>query len=151
MRKSLGSKRKELSPDDIAQLVRWYGEMQENAHSKIFDNAAFGYSTVTIERPQRDEQGEIISDKKGQPKADSSLRDTENIPLGEDIGKYLQREVLPHVPDAWMDESKTKIGYEIPFTRHFYEYTPPRTLAEIDAELQAVNAEIVQLLQEVTE
>ena len=150
MRKSLGSKRKELSPDDIKQLVRWYGEGAENAHSKIFDNAEFGYRTVTIERPQRDEQGAMVCDKKGQPKADASLRDTENIPLREDVGKYLQREVLPHVPDAWLDESKTKIGYEIPFTRHFYEYAPPRPLAEIDAELQAVNAEIVQLLQEVT-
>lgn len=150
MRKSLGSKRKELSPDDIAQLVRWYGEMAENEHSKIFANDEFGYRTVTIERPQRDEKGAIVRDKKGQPKAEASLRDTENIPLGEDVGKYLQREVMPHVPDAWLDESKTKIGYEIPFTRHFYEYAPPRPLEEIDAELQAVNAEIMQLLQEVT-
>jgi type I restriction enzyme M protein len=150
MRKSLGSKRKELSPEDIAQLVQWYGDFEENAHSKIFENAEFGYRTVTIERPLRDEQGEIVRDKKGAPKADASLRDTENIPLKEDVKKYFEREVLPHMPDAWMDESKTKIGYEIPFTRHFYEYSPPRALAEIDAELQAVNAEIMQLLQEVT-
>jgi len=150
MRKSLGSKRKELGPDDIAQLVRWYGEFEENQYSKIFDNEEFGYRTVTVERPLRDEDGEIVRDKKGKPKADTSLRDTENIPLREDVQEYFEREVLPHVPDAWIDESKTKVGYEIPFTRHFYEYSPPRPLAEIDAELKAVNAEIMALLQEVT-
>jgi type I restriction enzyme M protein len=150
MRKSLGSKRKELGTEDIAQLVRWYGEFRENAHSKIFSNEDFGYWTVTVERPLRDEKGEIARDKKRAPKADASLRDTENIPLKDDVNAYFAREVLPHVPDAWIDESKTKIGYEIPFTRHFYEYAPPRPLAEIDAELKAVNAEIVQLLQEVT-
>jgi type I restriction enzyme M protein len=150
MRKSLGSKRKELSPEDIAQLVQWYGDFEENTHSKIFENAAFGYRTVTIERPQRDGQGEIVRDKKGAPKADASLRDTENIPLKENVQEYFEREVLPHVSDAWMDESKTKTGYEIPFTRHFYEYSPPRPLAEIDAELKAVNMEIMALLQEVT-
>jgi type I restriction enzyme M protein len=146
MRKSLGSKRKELSPEDIAQLVQWYGDFEENTHSKIFENAAFGYRTVTIERPQRDGQGEIVRDKKGAPKADASLRDTENIPLKENVQEYFEREVLPHVSDAWMDESKTKTGYEIPFTRHFYEYSPPRPLAEIEA----VNMEIMALLQEVT-
>jgi type I restriction enzyme M protein len=151
MRKSLGSKRKELSPDHIEELVRWYGAFEENDHSKIFDNEDFGYHTITVERPLLNENGEIMRDKKGKAKADSSLRDTENIPLKEDIQSYFEREVLPHVPDAWIDESKTKVGYEIPFTRHFYEYTPPRPLAEIDAELKQVNAEIMALLQEVTE
>ncbi len=151
MRKSLGSKRKELSPGHIDELVRWYGAFEENAHSKIFDNEDFGYHTITVERPLRDENGDIMRDKKSKAKADSSLRDTENIPLKEDIQSYFEREVLPHVPDAWIDESKTKIGYEIPFTRHFYEYTPPRPLVEIDAELKQVNAEIMALLQEVTE
>jgi len=149
MRKSLGKKRKELGEDDIERLVKWYGEFKENKHSKIFKNHEFGYHTITVERPMRDEKGNIIRDKKGNPKADASLRDTENIPLNEDIQKYFQREVLPHVPDAWMDESKTKVGYEIPFTRHFYEYVPPRPLEEIDADLKAVSAEIMQLLQEV--
>jgi type I restriction enzyme M protein len=150
MRKSLGSKRKELGEADIAQLVRWYGEFAAHEYSRIFENADFGYRTVTVERPLRDENGAIIRDKKGAPKADSSLRDTENIPLKDDVQSYFEREVLPHVNDAWMDESKTKIGYEIPFTRHFYEYSPPRPLSEIDAELKAVNAEIMKLLQEVT-
>lgn len=150
MRKSLGSKRKELGESDIAQLVGWYGDFAENAHSKIFENQEFGYRTVTVERPQRDDSGEIIRDRKGAPKADTKLRDTENIPLSEDVQKYFEREVLPHVPDAWIDESKTKIGYEIPFTRHFYEYNPPRPLTEIDAELKAISTEIMELLQEVT-
>ena len=150
MRKSLGSKRRELGPDDIARIVRLYGGMTENEHSKLFDNSDFGYRTITVERPLLKANGEIERDKKGQPKADASLRDTENVPLKEDVQAYFEREVLPHVPDAWIDESKTKIGYEIPFTRHFYQYTPPRPLEAIDADLKAVNAEIMQLLQEVT-
>jgi type I restriction enzyme M protein len=87
---------------------------------------------------------------KGEPEPDAELRDYENVPLGEDVNEYVRREVLPHVPDAWVDESKTKVGYEIPFTRHFYVYKPPRPLAEIDAELKALEAEIQGLLGEVT-
>jgi type I restriction enzyme M protein len=95
------------------------------------------------------ERGEVQK-VKGVPEADSELRDCENVPLGEDVEDYLKREVHPHVPDAWIDESKTKIGYEIPFTRHFYVYQPPRPLAEIDAELKELEAEIQALLGEVT-
>lgn len=86
---------------------------------------------------------------KGAPEPDSELRDYENVPLGEDVEEYLKREVHPHVPDAWIDRSKTKVGYEIPFTRHFYVYTPPRPLTEIDAELKALETEIQALLGEV--
>ncbi len=150
MRKSLGSKRRELAPSDIERLVRLYGRLEENEYSKVFDNSDFGYRTVTVERPLRNAKGHIEHDKKGQPKADASLRDTENVPLKEDVQAYFEREVTPHVPDAWIDDSKTKIGYEVPFTRHFYQYTPPRPLEDIDADLKAVNAEIMQLLQEVT-
>jgi type I restriction enzyme M protein len=88
---------------------------------------------------------------KGQPEPDAELRDYENVPLGEDVEEYLAREVHPHVSDAWIDHSKTKVGYEIPFTRHFYVYEPPRPLAEIDSELQALESEIQGLLGEVTE
>ncbi|MGA5294035.1 type I restriction-modification system subunit M [Streptomyces koyangensis] len=98
----------------------------------------------------RDPEGEVQKIK-GTPEPDSDLRDFENVPLGEDVEDYLKREVLPHVPDAWIDHTKTKIGYEIPFTRHFYVYTPPRPLAEIDAELKSLEAEIQALLGEVTE
>lgn len=93
-----------------------------------------------------DPEGELQTDRKGQPLADTELRDNENVPLGESISDYLKREVLPHVPDAWLDDSKTKIGYEIPFTRHFYRYTPPRPLHEIDADIEAVESEIQGLL-----
>ncbi|MFF7036848.1 type I restriction-modification system subunit M [Streptomyces griseus] len=98
----------------------------------------------------RDPEGEVQKIK-GAPEPDTDLRDYENVPLGEDVEDYLKREVLPHVPDAWIDHTKTKIGYEIPFTRHFYVYKPPRPLAEIDAELKSLEAEIQALLGEVTE
>jgi type I restriction enzyme M protein len=98
----------------------------------------------------RDPEGEVQR-VKGEPEPDPELRDYENVPLDEDVEEYLRREVLPHVPDAWIDHSKTKIGYEIPFTRHFYVYKPPRPLAEIDAELKELETEIQALLGEVTE
>lgn len=151
MRKSLGSKRKELGPADIQRIAGLYTNFEENEYSKIFDNADFGYSTIVVERPQRDEQGNIVKDKKGKPIADVSLRDTENVPLKEDIDAFFSHEVLPHVPDAWIDKSKTKVGYEIPFTRCFYKYESPRPLEEIDSELQQLGREIMELLAEVVE
>lgn len=154
MRKSLGSKRKELGESDINTIVSLYGKFEENDHSKVFDNADFGYSTITVERPLKDESGNLIlgekGKNKGKPQPDSSLRDTENVPLKDDIEAYFKREVLPHVPDAWIDYDKTKVGYEIPFNRHFYKYVPPRPLEEIDADLKAVSAEIMDLLKEIT-
>jgi len=96
---------------------------------------------------ERDESADICHDAKGRPEADSELRDTENVPLKEDIEAYFQREVLPHVPDAWIDHSKTKIGYEIPLNRHFYVYTPPRPLEVIEAEMKALEREIAELLE----
>lgn len=134
MSKSLGDKRNELSDEHIAEITKIYGSFEENNYSKIFDNTDFGYAKVTVERPLRNEKGAIIKDKKG-PKPDASLRDTENIPLKEDIQTYMEREVLPHVPDAWVDESKTNIGYEINFTKYFYEYKPLRSLEEIRADI----------------
>ncbi len=150
MRKSLGSKRKELGEVDIARIARLHGAFEGGEHSKIFDNADFGYHTVVVERPLRDERGEVERDRKGNPKPDPSLRDTENVPLKEDVRTYFAREVLPHVPDAWLDESKTKVGYEIPFNRHFYNYVPPRPLEAIDADLRQLSREIMDLLAEVT-
>jgi len=146
MRKSLGSKRKELGEADIERIVQLYGAFENGKYSKIFANDDFGYRTITVERPLYDAKGKPERDRKGQPKPDASLRDTENVPLREDVSAYVAREVLPHVPDAWVDEEKTKVGYEIPFTRHFYTYTPPRPLDAIDADLQRLGAEITELL-----
>ncbi|TMO36862.1 restriction endonuclease subunit M [Pseudoalteromonas sp. S4488] len=237
MRKSLGSKRKELTPEAIDTIVQTYGQFAENEYSKIFDYKEFGYRRITVERPlklaiypkdelrlealqadkawgkldesvqnavletlaslseekllsrdaflkafiekmngrspqvkltaaqqklivkhlgEHDDEAEVCK-VKGKVEANPDLRDNENVPLTETVTDYFAREVLPHVPDAWIDESKTDpkdgevgiVGYEIPFNRHFYVYEPPRALAEIDADLDAVSAEIMQLLQEV--
>ncbi|GAA2086732.1 class I SAM-dependent DNA methyltransferase [Pseudolysinimonas kribbensis] len=220
MRKSLGSKRKELGTDDIETIVELYGSLNQSDVSKTFKNDDFGYRTITVERPlrlnwaltperwataltakplsslagrvaprarietttdlgaftkqlkqalmdadltltaaqlksllsalsERDDTAPVITNAKGAPEPDPELRDTENVPLGEGIHDYFAREVLPHAPDAWIDESKTRIGYEIPFTRHFYKYVPPRPLEEIDADLERLVREISELLREV--
>lgn len=155
MRKSLGSKRKELSPEHIEDVTRLFGEFQEATRdgvpiSRIFDNQDFGYRTITVERPERDADGKVVlglkGKAKGKPVSDSSLRDTENVPLSEDIDTYFKREVLPHAPDAWIDPDKTKVGYEIPFNRHFYVFKPPRPLAEIDSELKGVTDRILTMI-----
>ena len=156
MRKSLGSKRKELSEDHIAEITRLFGgfveaEADGRPISRIFNNSDFGYRTITVERPLRDEAGKIVlttkGKLKGKPQPDSSLRDTENVPLHEDVNVYFKREVLPHAPDAWIDHEKTKVGYEIPFNRHFYVFQPPRELATIDTELKQCTARILKMIE----
>ncbi|MBL8476047.1 MAG: SAM-dependent DNA methyltransferase [Methyloversatilis sp.] len=192
MRKSLGSKRKEMSESHIALVTRLFGEHAEADMvtaldakgqalgepqlvtrndtppappeggrlkrvpiARIFSNQDFGYTTLTVERPLRDEAGNVVlgqkGKQKGKPQPDSALRDTENVPLGEDIAAYFQREVLPHAPDAWIDEEKSKVGYEIPFNRHFYVFEPPRSLHAIDEELKAVSASIMRMLEGLAE
>ncbi len=159
MRKSLGSKRKELSEAHIDQITRLFGDFVEAEQdgkpiSRIFKNEAFGYRTITVERPLLDEAGKAVVGLKGKAKgkvqADSSLRDTENVPLGEDVEAYFKREVLPHAPDAWIDHDKTKVGYEIPFNRHFYVFQPPRELAVIDAELKLTTDRILEMIKGLT-
>ncbi|MDI1245947.1 MAG: class I SAM-dependent DNA methyltransferase [Rhodoferax sp.] len=177
MRKALGSKRKEMNAEHIADVTRMFGdfveanlvtvmdadgkEMQrviaqygdvlpkapaggsvkEIPVSKIMRIADFGYRTITVERPLLNESGKpVLGDRgklKGKKQPDPSLRDTENVPMTEDVGEYFKREVLPHAPDAWIDEDKTKVGYEIPFNRHFYVFEPPRELSVIDAALKS--------------
>lgn len=191
MRKSLGSKRREMSDEHIdtvtrlfgtfveaelttvfdaegAEVGRWVvpagtrapnvsadGTVKSVPISRIFRNEDFGYTAITVERPMRDEQGRLLlglkGKQKGKPQADSTLRDTENVPLSEDIEAYFKREVLHHTPDAWIDHAKSKVGYEIPFNRYFYVFEPPRDLHEIDGELKAVSANIVRMLQELAE
>lgn len=227
MRKSLGSKRREISPQQIADIVRTYGENVESETSKIFRTTDFGYTTITVERPLQlnwafdaerlplalaakplgalsdesratierlaesspivqstdadafaralkqllvtesisltapqlkallaglsewDHTAPVIRDAKGNPVPDPELRDTENVPLTEDIDDYIAREIAPHLDQFWVDRSKVKVGYEIPFTRHFYRYVPPRSLVEIDADLNKLIAEITGLLADV--
>jgi len=192
MRKSLGSKRKEMSEAHIATVTRLFGDFTEAELvtvtdaaglalsgpqlvtgtdtpptaaeggrlkrvpiARIFKNEAFGYTTITVERPLRDDKGQVVLGVKGKQKGkrqpDSALRDTENVPLTEDIAAYFRREVLPHVPDAWIDEEKSKVGYEIPFNRHFYVFEQPRSLHAIDEELKTVTASIMKMLEELAE
>ena len=156
MRKSLGSKRKELSAAQIEEIARIFGRFEEVRRddgapiSRIFANEAFGYRTITVERPLRDDKGEVVLGAKGKQKgkrqSDASLRDTENVPIGEDVDAYFAREVRPYALDAWIDHEKTKVGYEIPFNRHFYVFKPPRPLAEIDAELKTVTDRILMMI-----
>jgi type I restriction enzyme M protein len=192
MRKSLGSKRKQMGEMHIDTVTRLFGDFTEaelvtvidtagNAQgepqlvtgtdtapdvpeggrlkrvpiSRIFKNEDFGYTTITVERPLKDEAGNVVlglkGKQRGQPQPDSALRDTENVPLDQDIADYFAREVLPHAPDAWIDEAKSKVGYEIPFNRHFYVFEPPRSLHAIDEELKAVTASIMKMFGELTE
>lgn len=185
MRKSLGSKRREMADADIASVTRIFGagvearlatlttaegkvstlvvpegeapprapeggQVKLAPLSRIFRNEDFGYRSITLERPLRDEKGRVVlglkGKQKGRPQPDSALRDTENVPLAEDVQAYVTREVLPHAPDAWIDEEKTKVGYEIPFNRHFYLFEPPRPLAVIDAELELVTTRIMAMI-----
>jgi type I restriction enzyme M protein len=186
MRKSLGSKRKEMSESHIAEVTKVFGSFAEaqlatefdaegkeitrrvvleagkppvvpdggkvkiEPLSRIFPNEAFGYRTITVERPLCDPKGATMfgakGKQKGKPQPDVSLRDTENVPLLEDVETYFRDEVLPYAPDAWINEEKTKIGYEIPFNRHFYVFEPPRPLQEIDADLAEVTVRIKSMI-----
>ena len=155
MRKSLGSKRKELSDAHIDEITRLFGagvaaELDGKPVSKIFKNQDFGYQTITVERPVRDAKGKIVLGEKGKlkgkPQPDAALRDTENVPLTDDVSAYFKREVLPHASDAWIDAEKTKVGYEIPFNRHFYVFEPPRPLAAIDADLKQSTDRILAMI-----
>ena len=147
-RKALGNKRNDISEEDISKITQIYGDFVENEISKIFDNADFGYTKITVERPLLGEDGKPIL-KKGKPEPDVNLRDTENVPLKEDIKEYFKREVLPFAPDAWIDEKKSKVGYEIPFTRYFYKYEAPKPSAEIMAEILELEKELQGSLAEV--
>ncbi|MFQ2879040.1 type I restriction-modification system subunit M [Mycobacterium kansasii] len=163
MRKNLGSKGREIDERSRNRILSLYDEFDDadSDLSKVFTANEFGYWAITVERPLLDEDGKPVKDGKGKPKPDAKKRDTENVPFTyggntagdagreETIKAYVEAEVLPHVPDAWVDTKKTKVGYEIPFTRHFYKYVPPRSLAEIDADLEKQVAKIMELLREV--
>jgi len=147
-RKSLGNKRNDIPLKAINAITKLYGEFKETEISKIFDTADFGYTKITVERPLRDEQGELLL-KNGKKQADKNLRDTENVPLKENIDAYFKREVLPFAPDAWIDKKKSKVGYEIPFTRYFYKYEAPRSTEEIQTEILDIETELQGSLGEI--
>lgn len=150
-RKSIGTKRNDITDACRELIVTAYGEFANGkvygdkngiyCESKIFESVEFGYNKIVVERPQRDEAGNVIL-KRGKPVPDTSLRDTENVPLVQDIDAYFAREVLPYAPDAWIDHSKTKVGYEIPMTRYFYEYQAPETVEDIVARITALEQDI---------
>jgi type I restriction enzyme M protein len=134
MKKSLGSKRKEITDEQRELILKTYSDFKESEISKIFENEFFGYKKVTIEQPLK-ENGVIVKDKKRGVKPDSSLRDNERIPLGVDVDEYFEREVKPHLSESWMDRSKDSVGYEINFTKYFYKYKPLRSLNDLTKEL----------------
>ncbi len=157
MRKNLGDKRVELQPEHIQMIQEMYFSFEENQYSKIFDNEDFGFYQITVHQPEKDEKGNIIKDSKGKPKSDSTLKDTENVPMRKGlvlntlIDEYFKREVLPFAPDAWYDKDKMKIGYEIAFNKYFYQYQPLRSLAEIAADIKQLEQETDGLLKEIVE
>lgn len=150
-RKSIGTKRNDITDACRELIVTAYGEFSNGkvygdkngiyCESKVFESVEFGYNKIVVERPQRDEAGNILL-KRGKPVPDTSLRDTENVPLVQDIDAYFAREVLPYAPDAWIDHSKTKVGYEIPMTRYFYEYQAPEAVEDIVARITALEQDI---------
>lgn len=151
MRKPLGKKRVEFLPEHVVMIEKTFLNFEENEYSKIFDNADFGYAQITVNRPLKDEKGKIVTDSKGKPKPDPKLKDTENIPLKEDIQDFFEREVLPFAEGAWWDNKDTKIGYEINFAKYFYKHQPPRALTDIAKDILAIEQETDGLLKEIIE
>jgi type I restriction enzyme M protein len=151
MRKPLGKKRVEFLPEHIASIENTYLNFEENEYSKIFDNQDFGYAQITVNRPLKDEKGKIVTDSKGKPKPDPKLKDTENIPLKEDIQEFFECEVLPFAPDAWWDEKDNRIGYEINFAKYLYKHQPLRYLSYIAKDILAIEQETDGLLKDIIE
>jgi type I restriction enzyme M protein len=148
MRKNLGEKSNYITEEDSQKIIQTYQNFEENEYSKIFENEFFGYTKITIEQPLR-ENGEVVRKKDGTPKPDSKLRDYERVPLSEDIEQYYSREVEPHLPESWIDFDKNKVGYEINFTKYFYQYKPLRSSKEITTELLELEKESEDLLNQI--
>ena len=158
-RKPIGFKRYDISDECRNMIVKAYGEYKDGAvygdvdgiycETKIFGTEDFGYNKIVVERPQMENGKPVL--KKGKPVADATLRDTENVPLTEDIDVYFKREVLPYAPDAWIDKSKTKVGYEIPMTRYFYKYQAPEKAKNIEKRLAKIESDITKSLKELFE
>ena len=151
MRKNLGSKRNELSKEHIDNITKIYGDFVENEYSKIFENEYFGYRKVTVLQPELNDDGTPKKNKKGEYIPNKKLTDTENIPLQETIEEYMNREVIPFAKYAYIDESKTKIGYEISFTKYFYKYHEPRKTEDIMNEILELDRKLDGVLKELQE
>ncbi|MHA7059557.1 type I restriction-modification system subunit M [Aquimarina sp. M1] len=151
MRKPLGKKRVEFNKDHIRAITDLFLNFENNENSIILDNEDFGYSQITVHRPQRDEKGNIVTDSKKKPKSDTALKDKENIPLKEDIDAFFEKEVLPFAEDAWYNPKETKIGYEINFAKYFYKHKAPRALEQISADIFKIEEETEHLLKEIVE
>lgn len=149
MRKPLGEKRLELLPEHIIKIQELYFAFEENKYSKLFDNTDFGFYQISVHQPERDEKGKIVLDAKGNPKSDSELKDFEKVPMKENIKDYFNKEVLPFAPDAWYDDKKMKVGYEISFTKYFYKHEPLRDLADIEKDIMQLEKETDGLLNEI--
>jgi len=148
LKKNLGNKRYEISDEQKNEILNLYLNFEENELCKIYSNKFFGYTKITIEQPLV-EDGEIVTDKKGNPKPDTKKRDYERVPLEQDIDEYYEQEVKPHLPDSWMDRNKDKIGYEINFTKYFYKYKPLRSLEDITQDLLKLDEEIGGTMKEI--
>ena len=150
-RKSIGYKRYDVTDSCRNLIIKAYGDYQHDkvygdksgiyCKSKIFDKDEFGYNKIVVEQPTIDDNGNPVV-KKGKPVADVAKRDTENVPLSEDIDTYFSREVLPYAPNAWIDKKKTKIGYEIPMTKYFYEYQAPEKVEDIMERIHGIESDI---------
>ena len=151
MHKSLGSKRNELVANHIEEIQKLFFAFEENEFSKIFDNKDFGFYQISIHQPEKDENGNLIKDSKGKFKSDSSLKDSENVPMKDNIDQYFKSEVLTFTPDAWYDKSKIKIGYDIPFNKYFYKYDGLRSLSTIASDILKLEKETDGLLKEIIE
>lgn len=157
MRKSLWNKRHEISAEDIQKICELYKADAENEQVKIFKTTDFAFRQITIERPLKDEKGNIVKDKKWVMKPDGELRDTENVPYDMDVNEYFEKEVKPFVPDAWINADKKycdhkdgkvgKVWYEISFTRYFYTYQPPRALEAIESDIENVENELLEMIK----
>jgi type I restriction enzyme M protein len=151
MTKGLGDKKVELTADNIVEIQNMYFAFEENEYSKIFDIQDFAFYQINVHQPEKDTNGNIVTDKKGTPKSDNTLKDTENVPMNENIDDYFKREVLPFSPNAWYDKTKMKLGYEIAFNKYFYQYEQVRGLEEISKDILALEAETDGLLKEIVE
>lgn len=148
LRKNIGNKRVEIDDNQIKDIAKIFSEFKQTEVSKIFSNSDFGYTKVTILQPLKDDKGNVVKNKKGIPEVDKDKSDTENVPLNRDVDEYFKSEIQPYLPDAWLDRSKDVAGYEIPFTRHFYKFVPPRSSEEIFKEIKKLEKEEELLMKE---